>query len=102
MPSEPSERRRRALSGLPGAPRWWVVGLAFVVLVLATIAVARGSVLVHIDDAVSDRIKDWNLRNSWAKPFIYALTLPGQRGTVLVVSGLLSAICGGGPAASSR
>lgn len=89
MPSEPSKRRRRALSGLPGRPRWWVVGLACVVLVLTTIAVARGSVLLHIDDAVSDRIKDWNLRDSWAKPFIYALTLPGQRGTVLVVSGLV-------------
>lgn len=66
-----------------------MVGLASVVLVLTTVAVVRGSVLVHIDDAISDRMKDWNLRNSWAKPFIYALTLPGQRGTVLVVSGLV-------------
>ena len=89
MPSEPIERLRRALSGLPGAPRWWIAGLACVVLILTTLAVARGVVLVHIDDAVSDRMKDWNLRNSWAKPFIYALTLPGQRGTVLVVSGLI-------------
>ena len=66
-----------------------MVGLASVVLVLTTVAVVRGSILVHIDDAISDRMKDWNLRNSWAKPFIYALTLPGQRGTVLVVSGLV-------------
>ena len=66
-----------------------MVGLAALVLVLTTIAVIEGSVLAHIDDAVSDRMKDWNLRNSWAKPFIYALTLPGQRGTVLVVSGLV-------------
>ena len=66
-----------------------MVGLASVVLVLTTIAVVQGSVLVHIDDAVSDQMKDWNLRNSTVKPFIYALTLPGQRGTVLVVSGLV-------------
>ena len=66
-----------------------MVGLASVVLVLTTIAVVQGNVLVHIDDAVSGRMKDANLRNSWAKPFIYVLTLPGQRGTVLVVSGLV-------------
>ena len=91
-PRVPSERERAASARTErtagAAP---VVGCRarIVVLVLTTIAVARGSVLLHIDDAVSDRIKDWNLRDSWAKPFIYALTLPGQRGTVLVVSGLV-------------
>jgi PAP2 superfamily len=66
-----------------------MVGLATVVLVLTTIAVERGAVLVRIDDAVSGRMKDWSLRDSWAKPVIYVLTLPGQRGTVLVLSGLV-------------
>ena len=89
MPSEPSELRRRPLTGLPGAPRWWIVGLASIALVLTTIAVVRHRVLIHLDDAVSDRMKDWDLRHSWGKPLIYLLTWPGQRGVVLIASGLV-------------
>jgi hypothetical protein len=82
-----SERERFALARVPGAPPWWLVGAAIVVLVLASLDVAHHGFLTDIDGAVSRRMIDWDLRgNHAAKPLIHVLTLFGQRGPVLLVS----------------
>jgi membrane-associated phospholipid phosphatase len=84
----PIERSRPELRAVPGAPPWWLVGLAALILLLTTLQVAYHGVLVDLDEAISRRAKDWDLRGSWAKPFVYLLTLPGQRGTVLILTGI--------------
>jgi hypothetical protein len=82
-----SDRQRLALARAGGIPPWWLAALAVAVLVLTTLDVAHHGALSHLDAAVSRRMIDWDLRhNHVAKPFIYVLTLFGQRGVVLSIS----------------
>lgn len=68
-------------------PPWWLVGVAVVVLVLTTLDVIHHGVLVDLDNAISRRMIDWDLRhNHVARPFVMALTLFGQRGLVLLIT----------------
>jgi membrane-associated phospholipid phosphatase len=58
-----------------------------ILLVLVLLDVLNSGWLTHLDHATSRQMVGWNLRDSTVKPFIYAFTLFGQRGTVLGVSG---------------
>lgn len=90
----PSEQSRPVLTGRLGRPPWWLVGLAAVVLALATVDVVHHGVLTRVDKSVSHRMMAWDLRHDAAKPLIYLLTLPGQRWVVLLVTGALVAYLG--------
>ena len=82
------ERRRAAhLPRIPGAPPWWLVGLAALILVLTTLDVAHHGALTDFDRAVSRRMIDWDFRhNAVLEPLMHVLTLFGQRGAVLAVT----------------
>ncbi len=80
-------RRAAALPRIPGAPPWWLIGLAALVLVLTSIDVAHHGALTSFDRAVSRRMIDWDLRHDsvW-RPAMRVLEMFGQRGAVLAVT----------------
>ena len=87
-----SDPQRSALARVPGAPPWWLAGIAAVVLVATTLDIANHGILTHLDHAVSRRMIAWDLRNNHGfKPFLYVLTMFGQRGPVLAVT--IALIC---------
>jgi membrane-associated phospholipid phosphatase len=68
-------------------PPWWLVGVAVVLHVLTTLDVAHHGVLIDLDNAVSRRMIDWDLRHNYVgRPLALALTLFGQRGLVLLIT----------------
>jgi membrane-associated phospholipid phosphatase len=78
---------RRLLFRRLGFTPLWVVVLALVVFALTTADVRNGGAFTRFDRDVSRWVLDLDLRNSvWPKRFIYLLTLPGQRGAVLVLT----------------
>jgi membrane-associated phospholipid phosphatase len=68
-----------------GTPPSWVAALALVLLVVVIFIVLRSGPLTDLDHDISRQMVRWDLRHTAAKPFIYAFTLFGQRGTVLGV-----------------
>jgi membrane-associated phospholipid phosphatase len=75
-----------------GTPSLWVALGAVVVLCLVVVDVLHSGLLSDVDHDISRQIVRWDLRHGAAKPFIYAFTLFGQRGTVLGVSAPIAAL----------
>jgi len=68
-----------------GRPAWWVMLTALVIGALVTADVLARGWLEGLDLRVSDVISGWDLRDSAAFPFIWAVTQLGGRVTILVV-----------------
>jgi membrane-associated phospholipid phosphatase len=82
-----TELRRGAPARNTGAPSWWLVGFAGLVLLLTILDVEHHGWLWHFDRTVSRQMLDWDLRdNHGAESFLSVLTRFGNRFHVLVVS----------------
>ncbi|MHA3703364.1 phosphatase PAP2 family protein [Jatrophihabitans sp. YIM 134969] len=68
-------------------PPLWSVVAAVVVATAVTAVVLSGGFLLGWDHAISHVFRTWGVRDDpWPLRFTYLLTLPGQRGTVLLIS----------------
>lgn len=82
-----SELRRAAPTRVSGAPPWWLVGLAGVILLLTILDIDHHGVLWHFDGTVSRQMLDWDLRdNNTALDWLSILVRFGNRFYVLLVS----------------
>jgi membrane-associated phospholipid phosphatase len=87
-----SQLAERLTSGRSAAlrRRWglvpaWLVVLAAIILIATTIDIHQRGAFYSFDHTVSRWMVDLDLRHRrWPKRLIYLLTLPGQRGTVLI------------------
>ena len=68
-----------------GRPPWWLMTVAAVVTVVATIDLLSRGWLERMDLRVSEVVSDWALRDSWAYRPMWALTQAGGRGFLLIV-----------------
>jgi membrane-associated phospholipid phosphatase len=82
-----TELRRAAPTRSSGAPPWWLVGLAGLILLLTILDIDHHGVLRHFDGTVSRQMIDWDLRNDdTAKMWLSLLVRFGNRFYVLLVS----------------
>ncbi len=66
----------------------WLVGLSGLILIATTLDVLNRGALTAFDHQVSQHVVSWHVsHHRWIKRAIYVLTLFGQRGTVLVLTG---------------
>jgi membrane-associated phospholipid phosphatase len=89
--AEPTLRRGAVSDAL--RRRWglipiWLIGLAVVILIATTLDVLDQGALTSLDHEVSRHVVGWHIdHHRWTRRAIYVLTLFGQRGTVLVLTG---------------
>jgi membrane-associated phospholipid phosphatase len=72
-----------------GRPPWWLMVAALVVGTVITADLLTGGVLERLDLRISDVIGGWELRDSGAYPFVWAVTQLGGRATILTVLAVL-------------
>ena len=72
-----------------GRPPWWLMVAALVVGAVITADLLTGGVLERLDLRISDVISGWELRDSGAYPFVWAVTQLGGRATILAVLAVL-------------
>jgi membrane-associated phospholipid phosphatase len=72
-----------------GRPPWWLMIAALVVGTVITADLLTGGVLERLDLRISDVIGGWELRDSGAYPFVWAVTQLGGRATILTVLAVL-------------
>jgi len=68
-----------------GRPPWWVLVLSALVTLGVTIDLLNQGWLEHVDLAVSDVVKGWDLRHSDAYWGVWVFTQAGGRGFILIV-----------------
>jgi membrane-associated phospholipid phosphatase len=84
-PAQPVPASRRPLLLRWGLVPVWLIALALLIFALTTADVMHGGALTRFDHDVARRMLNLDLRNRpWPKRLVYLLTLPGQRGTVLI------------------
>jgi membrane-associated phospholipid phosphatase len=80
-----TELRRAAPTRAPGAPPWWLVGVAGLVLLLTILDIHLHGPLWHFDGTVSRQMLDWDLRDDHtAKAWLGVLVRFGNRFYVLL------------------
>ena len=72
-----------------GRPPWWLMIASLVVGTVITADLLTGGVLERLDLRISDVIGGWELRDSGAYPFVWAVTQLGGRATILTVLAVL-------------
>lgn len=72
-----------------GRPSWWLMLASFVAAALITADLLTGGVLERLDLRTSEVIGSWELRDSAAYPFVWAVTQLGGRAAILVVLAIL-------------